>query len=121
MRQIESTWYMPFARTLKITYPNGLVHLIFTAATPVSDSVSQVVQFCVRNDTEADAKAADIIAFDRQVTLEDKLVLESTDYDTPLDLNAEQHMASDQPGIVMRHKLATLLKQHGEVERRRDR
>ncbi|MBF2051761.1 MAG: aromatic ring-hydroxylating dioxygenase subunit alpha [Elainella sp. C42_A2020_010] len=121
VRQIESTWYMPFARTLKITYPNGLVHLIFTAATPVSDSVSQVVQFCVRNDTEADAKAADIIAFDRQVTLEDKLVLESTDYDTPLDLNAEQHIASDQPGIVMRHKLATLLKQHGEVERRRDR
>lgn len=68
------------------------------------------MQFCIRNDTEADAKAADIIAFDRQVVLEDQDVLESTDYDVPLDIQAEQHMASDQPGIIMRRKLAALLK-----------
>ncbi len=64
------------------------------------------------------AKAADIVAFDRQVTQEDKLVLETTDYDTPLDINAEQHMPSDQPSIIMRRKLAALLKAHGEVEQR---
>jgi phenylpropionate dioxygenase-like ring-hydroxylating dioxygenase large terminal subunit len=116
VRMNEQTWYMPFIRTLKITYPNGLMHLIFTAATPISDRVSQIVQFCVRNDTEADAKAAEIIAFDRQVTMEDKAVLESTDYDTPLDLSAEQHMPSDQPGIVMRKQLAALLKASGEAE-----
>lgn len=116
IRNVEAIWYMPFARTLKITYPNGLIHLIFTAATPVNDFTSQIVQFCVRNDSETDAKAEEIIAFDRQVTLEDKAILELTDYDTPLDLSAEQHMASDQPGIVMRHKLVALLKQHGEVE-----
>jgi phenylpropionate dioxygenase-like ring-hydroxylating dioxygenase large terminal subunit len=115
-RFVESTWYMPFSRTLKITYPNGLMHLIFTAATPVSDRASQIIQFCVRNDTEADARAADVIAFDRQVVSEDRVVLESTNYDTPLDINVEQHMPSDQPGIVMRKKLAALLKQHGETE-----
>ncbi|WP_088892788.1 aromatic ring-hydroxylating dioxygenase subunit alpha [Leptolyngbya ohadii] len=114
----EQTWYMPFTRTLKISYPNGLMHLIFTAATPIDDRTSQIVQFCLRNDQEADAPAADIIAFDRQVTMEDKAVLESTDYDTPLDLTAEQHMPSDKPGIIMRQKLAALLKQHGEVEQR---
>jgi phenylpropionate dioxygenase-like ring-hydroxylating dioxygenase large terminal subunit len=114
----EQTWYMPFTRTLKIMYPNGLMHLIFTAATPIDDRTSQIVQFCVRSDTEADAKAADIIAFDRQVTSEDKAVLESTDYDTPLSLSAEQHMVSDQPGVIMRKKLAALLKEHGEVEQR---
>lgn len=112
VRTMNSNWYMPFTRTLKITYPNGLVHLIFTSATPISDRASQVVQFCLRNDTEADAKAEDIIAFDRQVTLEDREVLESTDYDVPLALTAEQHMPSDQPGVVMRKKLATLLKNH---------
>ncbi|MGG6298254.1 Rieske 2Fe-2S domain-containing protein [Leptolyngbya sp. AN02str] len=117
-RYALSTWYMPFCRTLKITYPNGLMHLIFTAATPVSDRVSQIVQFCIRNDTEAEAKAADIIAFDRQVTGEDKAVLETTDWDTPLEISAEQHMLSDQPGIIMRRKLAALLKAHGEVEQR---
>lgn len=119
VRMMDSNWYMPFIRALKITYPNGVMHLLVTAATPINDRASHIIQFCVRNDTEADAKAADIVAFDRQVTLEDKRVLESTDYDTPLTLSDEQHMPSDQPGIVMRKKLAALLKQHNEVEQRR--
>ncbi len=110
---------MPFARTLKIQYPNGLIHLIFTAYTPIDDQTSQLIQFCLRNDTEAEASASDIIAFDRQVTLEDRAVLETTDYDTPLLIAEEQHMASDKPGILMRHRLAALLKEHGEVEYRR--
>jgi len=66
-------------------------------------------------------KCISIIAFDRQVTLEDQWVLESTDYDVPLDIKAEQHMFTDKPGIVMRRKLAALLKAHGEVEARRSR
>ncbi len=119
IRTNERRWFMPFARTLKIQYPNGLIHLIFTAYTPIDDRSTQVVQFCLRNDTEADAKAADIIAFDRQVTQEDRVVLESTDYDAPLSLAEEQHMASDKPGILMRHRLAALLKAHGEIEQRR--
>lgn len=119
IRTNERRWLMPFARTLKIHYPNGLIHLIFTAYTPIDDQTSQVVQFCLRNDTEADAPAASIIAFDRQVTQEDREVLETTDYDAPLSVAEEQHMASDKPGIVMRHRLAALLKQHGEVEQRR--
>ena len=119
IRTNERRWYMPFARTLKIQYPNGLEHLIFTAYTPIDDRHSQVVQFCLRNDTEAEAKAADIIAFDRQVTAEDRAVLETTDYDAPLALGEEQHMVSDQPGIIMRRRLTKLLKDHGEVEQRR--
>lgn len=112
VRISEGRWFMPFGRSLKITYPNGLVHLIFTAATPISDRAIQLVQFCLRNDSEAAAPAADIIAFDRAVTLEDKAVLEGTDYDVPLDIQTEQHMASDKPGIVMRHRLAALIKTH---------
>lgn len=116
LREVESTWYVPFSRTLKITYPNGLMHLIFTAATPVSDRTSQIVQFCLRNDSEADASAESIIAFDRQVVNEDKLVLESTDYDTPVDVAVEQHMPSDQPGLIMRRQLAALIKAHESVQ-----
>ena len=108
IRTNERQWFMPFARTLKIRYPNGLIHLIFTAATPIDDKTSQLVQFCLRNDTEAEAKAADVITFDRQVTQEDREILESTDYCVPLGLSQEQHMLSDKPGIVMRRKLAAL-------------
>ena len=119
VRTNNMTWFMPFCRSLHITYPSNLIHIIFTAATPINDTTSQIVQFCLRNDSEAEAKASDIIAFDRAVTLEDRAILETTDSDTPLDLAQEQHMASDKPGIIMRHKLAALLKVHGEVEQRR--
>ncbi|MEM9163553.1 MAG: Rieske 2Fe-2S domain-containing protein [Cyanobacteria bacterium P01_F01_bin.4] len=110
VRISEGMWFMPFLRSLKITYPNGLIHLIFTAATPIDDRSIQVVQFCLRNDHETDAKASDIVAFDRAVTLEDRAILEGTDHDVPLDIQAEQHMASDKPGIVMRRRLAALMK-----------
>ncbi len=70
---------------------------------------------------DTDAPAADIIAFDRRVTEEDRAVLEGTDYDVPLDMNSgvERHMPSDQPGLVMRRMLLELLAAHGESEQTR--
>lgn len=121
MRTLEMDWFMPFTIKLKIIYPNGLEHIVVNTMTPISDDRSQMVQFCVRNDTEADAPAADVIAFDRAVTLEDKRILESTDYDVPLSPSKEEHMLTDRPGVMIRKKVAALLRQHGEVEQTRDR
>jgi phenylpropionate dioxygenase-like ring-hydroxylating dioxygenase large terminal subunit len=115
-RTLDMRWFMPFTVTLRIAYPNGLVHMIVNTMTPIDDSTSQMVQFCLRNDTDAETKSSDVIAFDRAVTLEDKIILESTDYDVPLSLGREEHMFTDKPGIVMRKKIAALLKAHGEVE-----
>jgi phenylpropionate dioxygenase-like ring-hydroxylating dioxygenase large terminal subunit len=121
VRHITAHWYMPFLRRLHIRYPNGLDHIIITAATPIDDDRSQVVQFCFRSDGEADAPASDIIAFDRRVTEEDRTVLEGTDFDVPLDMNSgvERHMPSDQPGLLMRRMLLELLATHGETEQTR--
>ena len=119
VRHMRARWYMPFVRKLQITYPNGRVHSIVTAATPIDDRSSQIVQFCFRNDTEAEAPAATVIAFDRQVTSEDRYILEATEYDVPLDqAGFEYNMASDRPGIVMRRMLRALLERHGETESR---
>ena len=92
------------------------VDIIVNTATPINDSSSQIVQFCLRNDTEAETKAEDVVAFDceasrrhRAVTLEDRAVLETTDYNVPLDLKQEQHMMTDKPGILMRKKLSRLI------------
>lgn len=115
-RTLEMDWYMPFTIRLRINYPNGLSHVIVNTMTPIDDRTSQMVQFCVRNDTEADTKAADVIAFDRAVTHEDKQILESTDYDVPLSPSREEHMFTDRPGILIRRKIAALLRQHGETE-----
>ena len=115
-RTIDGYWYLPFTVKLRINYPNGKVHIVVNTMTPINDSTSQMVQFCLRNDTEAETKSSDAIAFDRAVTLEDKRILESTDYDVPLDLSKEQHMMTDKPGIIIRRRIAALLKAHGEVE-----
>jgi phenylpropionate dioxygenase-like ring-hydroxylating dioxygenase large terminal subunit len=110
VRMMRGRWYMPFLRKLRIRYPNGLSHSIVTGATPIDDESCQIVQFVFRNDTEADAKAADIVAFDRQVTEEDREILESTDFDVPLDqTGVEMNMPSDKPGVLMRRMLLKLL------------
>ena len=119
VRTMDMMWFMPFAVKLRIAYPNGMVHIIVNTMTPINDSTSQMVQFCLRNDTEADTKIADVIAFDRAVTLEDKRILETTDYDVPLDLSREQHIFTDKPGIIMRRRIEALLQEHGEVEQTR--
>lgn len=118
VRTFTTTWFMPFVRRLRITYPSGLIHIIVTCATPIDDKTSMVVQFAVRSDTEDDVPAEEINAFDRQVTAEDQYILETTEYDVPLDLSAkaEAHMPSDRPGMMMRNRLLALLAEHGEVE-----
>lgn len=118
VRHTHAKWYLPFTRKLGITYPNGLKHSIVTSATPIDDASSMIVQFVFRNDSEDQVKAADVIAFDRKVTSEDRPVLESTDYDVPLDRASgrEFHMPSDKPGLIMRRRLLDLLQSHGERE-----
>jgi len=121
VRRTHAIWYMPFLRKLGITYPGGLQHAIVTCATPIDDDASQIVQFVFRSDSEAETRAADIIAFDRKVTLEDQRILEATESDVPLDhaSGEEFHMPSDKPGMIMRRRLLELLAAHGEREMRR--
>jgi hypothetical protein len=118
VRNNTGTWWMPFCRKLRMRYPTGLVHTLITAATPINDYSSQIIQIAYRSDTEAEAKAADIIAFDRAVVTEDREVLESTTFDTPVDLRRkeEMHMASDAPGLLMRRQLMAKFAEHGERE-----
>ncbi len=118
VRHNTGTWWLPFCRKLRMRYPTGLVHTLITAATPINDYTSQIIQIAYRSDTEAEAKAADIIAFDRAVVTEDREVLESTTFDTPVDLRRkeEMHMASDAPGLLMRRQLLAKMAEFGEEE-----
>ncbi|MCW5736812.1 MAG: aromatic ring-hydroxylating dioxygenase subunit alpha [Enhydrobacter sp.] len=119
VRHYEKTWWMPFSRKMKVTYPNGLVHIIMTLTAPIDDRRSQVIQFLLRSDSEADAPAENLTRFDRQVTHEDMAILEGCDHDVPLSPAGELHMPTDRPGLEMRRMLARLLAEHGEQEVRR--
>lgn len=118
MRAYRKTWWMPFSVMMRLTYPNGLVHVIVAMITPVDDRRLKFTQFVLRNDAEADVPAEKVIAWDKQVTGEDRRLLSRCDWDVPLDIRApdEFHMASDRPGLEVRRRLLELLRQHGETE-----
>src|SRR5258706_2047160 len=118
VRKSETLWFMPFARRLGITYPNGLRHYIVTNATPIDDQSMQLVQWCYRSDREEDVPAAEVVAWDRQITEEDRGILESTEYDVCIDTRrrVEFQMASDRPGLIMRERRLDLFRAHGEDE-----
>jgi phenylpropionate dioxygenase-like ring-hydroxylating dioxygenase large terminal subunit len=111
-RYTDNQFVLPFFRVGRIRYPNGLINILCTAVTPVGEGVTQRIQFVLRNDKESDVPAAKVIAFDREVSAEDRAVLETTDEDVPLDTSegVELHMGSDLPGLWMRRRLRAVLR-----------
>lgn len=115
VRRNHVNWWMPFCRRQRIEYPNGLVHMFMTLVAPVEDDRFVISQFAIRNDTEEDAPAEQVIAFDRQVTDEDRRVVETTDPFVPIaDLQAERSMPSDRAGLLLRRMFRDLFIAHGE-------
>ena len=108
VRTITSTYHAPFLRVVERTYPSGICHTTVMSATPVDDRSMRLVQWCIRNDTEDDVPAADVVAFDRQVTLEDKVLLESTWPDYELDISANVHLKVDKATIELRRILGEI-------------
>ena len=117
-RIMSNQWFLPFCRTMDMTYPSGLRHVIFNCATPIDDGAIQLIQILYRNDREEDCSTAELIAWDKAIIEEDRDILESTDPDAIVDMSRkiEMHMPSDRPGMMMRNRLLALLKAHGEVE-----
>jgi len=113
-RDITSRFFLPFSRTAKLAYPSGLENILCTFLAPIDDTHTQFTQWVVRNDTASDVPPEAVIAFDRQVTMEDRTILESIDGDLPIvpAQGDEVHMASDRPGLLMRKMLHTLIRSH---------
>ena len=115
VRRNHVNWWMPFARRQRIEYPNSLVHVFVSLIAPVEDDRFVFSQFELRNDTELDAPAADVVDFDRQVTHEDKVIVEATLPQVPINNpQAERSMVSDRPGMIIRRMFRDLFEKHGE-------
>ena len=102
VRSSKTEFHAPFLRMLQSTYPGGKVHQIITAATPVDNSRLRLIQWAVRNDTEVESPAADIVAFDRRVTWEDQALLEGIWAPYSEELAANVHIKVDKPTVEIR-------------------
>jgi hypothetical protein len=109
VRSTRNTLHGPFLMLNRITYPDGVVHLMVKACTPATAATTHQLQMVVRNDTEADRPAADIIAFDAQVWQEDKDVLEHCWTDFRTDVLGNVHLKTDKPSIEYRRWLGEIV------------
>jgi phenylpropionate dioxygenase-like ring-hydroxylating dioxygenase large terminal subunit len=112
-RVFDFTYYEPFVVRMRIGYPDGPAHVVVNISSPVANDRTQLVQFCCIEERGGAPDVQKAVAFDRAITLEDKALLEGTDPDVPLDMAAERHLPTDQPGIAMRRMLKRLIEQHG--------
>jgi phenylpropionate dioxygenase-like ring-hydroxylating dioxygenase large terminal subunit len=92
-----------------LEYPeNGLIHVLFKTATPVDDTTTMFCQFIARNDDPDAERQAGIIAVDRQVQSEDRVLLEGINPEFPLEATTEVHTKSDRMTLEYRRVLADL-------------
>ena len=107
-RDTTTEIWAPFMGVFRIGYPDGLVHIMLKACTPEEDGRTRLLQQVIRNDTEADRPAADILAFDDKVEAEDKDVLDTLPVDYPLEPTQQVHTRVDRPTLELRRWLKEL-------------
>ena len=73
--------------------PNSCI--IYRAIPCIERKASQVIQFLLRSDSEAEAPAENLVKFDRQVTHEDMAILEACDHDVPLSPGARREFLAN--------------------------
>jgi phenylpropionate dioxygenase-like ring-hydroxylating dioxygenase large terminal subunit len=109
VRATRNQLHGPFLMLNRITYPDGVVHLMVKACTPATATTTHQLQLVLRNDSETDRPAADIMAFDAQVWDEDKLVLEHCWTDFRTDVTGNVHLRTDRASIEYRRWLGRLV------------
>jgi len=109
VRRTTTDLHGPLLGVIRIDYPDGLTHIMIKSCTPVDDDHTRQLQVVLRNDTDVDRPAADIIAFDAQVWAEDKEVLEHCVGGFRVEPAANVHVRTDRASIEYRRLLTELV------------
>ena len=102
VRTTVSRLHLPFLGHIRISYPDGVDHLMIKAITPVDDEHCLLTQTVLRTDGEADRPAADIRAFDDKVEAEDRDLLELLPTPFPLSVRLNAHAKADRNSLAIR-------------------
>lgn len=116
----EFHWYMPFLVKMTLSLPNNLKNVTLLSFTPMTNSSLQWINIVMRNDTEENVKASDVIQLGMTISYEDQDILENVLPDVPLNIHEQCHMESDRPFILIRKRFTALLSEFGDIEQRTD-
>lgn len=107
-RQMSTGFHLPFTVRSTIHYETGLDHLILLCSSPIDDVTSYFTFVIWRND-DFSVPGDEVIAFDRAIGAEDKVMLERVPGVLPLDPQATVSVQSDRPSVEWRRRLAAML------------
>ncbi|MEO8692630.1 MAG: aromatic ring-hydroxylating dioxygenase subunit alpha [Acidimicrobiales bacterium] len=107
-RTMSTGFNLPFLARSTIRYESGLEHILLLCTTPIDDITSYFTFVVWRND-DFSVPAEEVVAFDRAIGAEDKVMLERVPGVLPLDLTATVSVQSDRPSVEWRRRLIELL------------
>jgi phenylpropionate dioxygenase-like ring-hydroxylating dioxygenase large terminal subunit len=107
-RSMSSGFNLPFTCRSTILYETGLQHVLLLVSTPIDDVTSYFTFVVWRNDDFAEP-ADEVVAFDRAIGEEDRVMLETLDGVLPLDQRETVSVQSDKPSVEWRRRFLALL------------
>lgn len=107
-RRMTTGYNLPFTVRSTIHYETGLDHLILLCSTPIDDVTSYFTFVVWRND-DFSVPADEVIAFDRAIGAEDKVMLERMSGVLPMSQTGTVSVQSDKASVDWRRHLAALL------------
>jgi len=108
-RAMSSGFRLPLAVRSTIAYRSGLRHIILLVSTPVDAETSYFTFVVWRND-DFDIPAEEVIAFDRAIGEEDRVMLERLDGELPLDRTSLVSVQADKASVEWRRRFEKLVK-----------
>jgi phenylpropionate dioxygenase-like ring-hydroxylating dioxygenase large terminal subunit len=107
-RHMTTGFTLPFAVRSTIEYGTGLRHMLLLLSTPIDD-VTSWFTFVVWRNADHDRPEDEVMAFDRQIGHEDRLMLERLDGPLPFGNDGTVSVQSDKGSVEWRRRLRGVL------------
>ena len=107
-RSMSSGFNLPLTVRSTITYKSGLEHVILLLSTPI-DEISSYFTFVIWRNDDFTIPADEVIAFDRAIGEEDRVMLEKLNGVMPLGKTALVNVQSDKATVEWRRQLLKLI------------
>ena len=108
-RAMSSGFRLPLTVRSTISYRSGLRHVLLLASTPIDAETSYFTFVVWRND-DFEIPAEEVIAFDRAIGDEDRVMLERLDGEMPLDRTLLVSVQADKASVEWRRRFEKLVR-----------